>query len=426
VANEGTAEPYAITIDCNQNPITEVYEWCQYIMQNGGTTTTATDGIEGEQYQGGTAYLAYTVNDAGDLAEGDFVTQETTGATGIIVSLDETGGTNYILLRDTRGTFGTGATTHTLTNSSTGSIEINTAAENFTANTSAPFGTFAGGRWFLARGVVLTDWVTATDENSWEAIPVNGGTAQSRPTSIALSVSNLRGTAITDNTADLVNMHRLTGAGGAINKTLYSSDGTGAAGGSSVVVDTAIGVDEPSAGRLNIRDNDDNNQHYIIRYASWATSTFTLAAFGSFTSTAGGSTTQINYSTGGFNAGVKRGDLVWNSTRSLHSYVVTVDSDTQVTISPAITGQIDGDTIDFNVLPIAMNTLDDVYPSLITEYATTATEAVSLVYSAPIFYRVKVSNTRHTTKQRRFVTDGSTSGTDQNTPNIVNTDTIFT
>jgi hypothetical protein len=425
VANEGTAENYAMTIDCNQNPITEVYEWCQYTLQNGGTTTAASDGIEGEQYQGNTVTLGYTAASTGGLAEGNFVTQETTGATGVIVSLDETGATNYITLRDTRGTFGTGATDHTIT-SGGGAAEINTSAVAYAANTASPFGTFAGGRWFLARGAVLTDWVTGTDENSWEAIPVSGGDAQSRPTSIALSVSNLRGTAITDATADLVNMHRLTGSGGAINKTLYSSDGTGAAGGSSVVVDTAIGVDEPSAGRLNIRDESDNNQHYMIRYASWATSTFTLASFGSFTSTATGSETVIVYSTGGFNAGVKRGDLVWNSTRSLHSYVVTVDSDTQITISPAITGQVDGDTIDINVLPIAMDTLDDVYPSLITEYATASIESVSLVFDTQIFYRVKVSNTRHTTKQRRFVTDGSTNGTDQNTPNIVNTDSIFT
>ncbi|MGI9317646.1 MAG: hypothetical protein ACR2QW_09965 [bacterium] len=426
VANEGTAEPYSHTIDCENNPLTEVYEWCQYICQNGATTTASTDGIEGEQYQGPTAYLAYTVNDAGDLAEGDYVTQETSGASGIIVSMDETGATNYITLRDTRGTFATHATTETLTNASTGSIEIDSAAENFAANTGAPFGTFAGGRWFLARGGVLTQWLSA-DENSWEAIPVDGSTAQSRPIAIQLSVSNLRGTAITDATADLVNMHRLDGSGGAIDKTIYSATGASALAATSVVVDTSIGVDEPSAGRLNIRDESDNNQHYMIRYSSWATSTFTFASFnlvGGATATT--NTTQITYATGGFNAGIKRGDLVWNTTRSLHSYVVTVDSDTQVTISPAITGQTNGDAIDFNVMPIDDDTLDDVYPSLISEYALTDTEAVSIVYDAQIFYRVKVSNTRHTTKQRRFVTDGSTSGTDQNTPNIVNTDSIFT
>jgi hypothetical protein len=123
----------------------------KYILRNGGTTTTNSDGIEGEQYVGGTAVLSYTVNDAGDLAEGDYVTQETSGASGIIVSLDETGGTNWILLRDTRGTFATGATDHTLTNASTGSIEINSSATNFAPNSVSPFGTFAGGTFFGAR-----------------------------------------------------------------------------------------------------------------------------------------------------------------------------------------------------------------------------------------------------------------------------------
>ena len=108
------------------------------------------------------------------------------------------------------------------------------------------------------------------------------------------------------------------------------------------------------------------------------------------------------------------------------AYVLTVDSDTQLTLDRVMTSLGSGDSVAINVMPINDDTLDDVYPSLITEYATSDTEAVSVVYDAPIFYRVKVSNTRAGTKQRRFVADGTTSGTDRDTPNIVNTDSIIT
>lgn len=438
VANEGTAEGYGMTLDCQNNPLTEVYEWAQYVVQNGQTATTATDGIEGEQYQGPTVYLDYGTSTVtgGTIAEGDDVTQETTGATGVVVSHDTT--LKQILLRDTRGTFATGsATDHTVTsNDNSGAVEMETAdsavADNFAANTGAPFGTFAGGRWFFARGIVPTNWIGA-DENSWETIPSDGSTAQSRPTAITLSISNLRGTAITDGTADFANMHRLASAAGPIEKDRYSSTGGAALGANSITVDTAITVDEPAAGRINIRDASNNNKHYMIRYSSWTGSVFTLAEFASFVTTAGTNTTTVVYATGGFNANVQRGDLVYNVTEGDDSisgdsvaYVLTVDSDTQLTLDRALTGLNTGDSVAINVMPINDDTLDDVYPSFISEYPTTATESVSIVYSTPIDFRVKVSNTRHTTKQRRFVTDGATSGTDQNVPNIVNTDSIFT
>jgi hypothetical protein len=97
--------PYRITIDCNQNPLTEVYEWLQHVTRNGETGTTATDGIEGEQYVGPTVYLAYSGTVTGTVSEGSDVTQATSGATGIVVSHDTIN--KVLLLRDTRGTFNT-------------------------------------------------------------------------------------------------------------------------------------------------------------------------------------------------------------------------------------------------------------------------------------------------------------------------------
>ena len=432
IDDDGTSEYYGIDIDCNDNPLTEVYEWLKYILRNGGTTTGNSDGIEGEQYIGGTAVLAYTVNDAGDLAEGDYVTQETSGATGVIVSMDETGSTNYLLLRSTRGTFATGATDHTLTNGSTGSVEINTSATNFAANAVSPFGSFAGGTFFGARGVLLSNWVSG-DENLFQLTPIEGGT-KSRPQAITLTVSNLVGTGHSTLTDDRVSIFRLTGAGGQIMKNEYSAAGGEAAGDATLVVDAGarasatILQDTPgktTGGTLVLVDATDD-ENYYIRYDSWTGSTFTLSNFAAFTSTATTDSDTVTYATGGFSGGtVQRGDLVYNSTVGAVSYVAAVVSDTELTIEPPITGQTTGDTIEINCVPISVVTADDVYVPLLSKYAGTDEESVSIVYSSTINFRVVARNSANTTKIIPFTTDDATSGTDRSNSVVRNEDTII-
>ena len=423
IDDDGTAEGYGITLNCQNNPLTEVYEWTKYITRNGETSTTNTDGIEGEQYVGATVFLEYsgTVS-GGTIGEGDDVTQATSGATGIVISHDTT--LKQILLRDTRGTFDT--SNAVTSNDNSGSITPNTAATGFNAVKAAPFGSLAGGRFFGARGVLLTNTVGA-DENNFQLIDSQGNT-RTRPIAITLSVSNL-----TENgnetvaTADYVTMHRLVGAGGAIDKEEYSAAGGEAIGAATLVVDGTIAADVPgkSVGAvLNLRDASDNNQHYRIRFSSWATSTFTLANIVA-TAEAGTNTTQI-VDTGAF-ANARRGDLVLNTTQgNAVSYVTDVPDNDTINIDPPISGQTTGDAIELNAIPVAVNTADDVYVSLIDEYASSAQASVSIVYVSPIDYRVKVANTRATTKIRRFVTDDATSGTDRNVATIRNTDTIIT
>ena len=428
IDDDGTDEYYGITIDCNSNPLTEVYEWLKYITRNGETSTSNTDGIEGEQYIGGTAVLSYTVADAGDLSEGDFVTQETSGATGIIVSMDENDSTKWILLRDTRGTFATGATDHTLTNDSTGSIEINSSATNFAANTVSPFGSFAGGKFFGARGVLLSEW-DSNDENAFQLTPIEGGT-KARPIAIVLTVSNLIGTDESTTTDDRVAIFRLTGDGGQIDKEEYSAAGGESVGGTSLVVDTAITQDTPgksTGGVLRIRDNSNNNKEYRIRYASWDTSTFTLANVTPSNLTGSTNSTTIVSSTDELD-GLKRGDLVLNETRGdATSYVISVDTATNtVTIDPPIENQASSDTISFNTLPIDVNTADYVYVPLLDKYATGTTASASIVYSSPIYFRVVARNSANTPKIIPFTANDSTSGTDRPNSVVRNIDTVIT
>ena len=422
VDDDGTAEFYGITIDCNQNPLTEVYEWLQHVTRNGETGTTATDGIEGEQYVGPTVYLAYSGTVTGTVSEGSDVTQATSGATGIVVSHDTTN--KVLLLRDTRGTFNT---TNVVTdNDAGGTFTPNSAAVTFNANKQSPFGSLAGGRFFGARGVLLSDYLSS-DENNFQLIDAPGDTKQ-RPIAISLSVSNLVGTDETTGTDDYVVSHRLLGAGLAIDKEEYSAAGGEAQGANTLVVDTAITADTPgksTGGVLNLRDASDNDKHYRLRFSSWATSTFTLASIESITLDAATDTDTV-VATGSPFTNAKRGDLVLNITQNAVSYVTTVDDANTLQISPAITGQTSADTIEINTCPVAIDTADDVYVSLIDEFATSSSASVSIVYVSPINYRVKVSNTRNSTKIKRFVTDDATTGTDRNVATIRNEDTIHT
>lgn len=425
--DDATSEYYGITINCNSNPLTEVYEWLKYITGRGYTTklhvTGASTGIEGEQYIGADVYLAYSgVVSGGTIVEGDDVTQATTGATGVVISHDTTN--KVILLRNARGSFNT---TNVITSTdNSGAVTANTAAVAFAPNAVSPFGTFAGGTFFGARGVLLSNWIGA-DENSFQLTPIEGGT-KSRPIAITLTASNLVGGAETATDSDRIAIFRLSG--GNINKTEYSSDGTGAAGATSLVVDTGITQDTPgktTGGIVRIRDNSNNNKEYRLRFSSWATSTFTLASVSLTGNISSINSTSVT-ATGDQLDGLLRGDLLYNATTGHVAYVTSVNAGTNtVTYAPADPGSpVIGNTLDFNVLPIAMDTLDDVYVPLLDKYATASTASTSIVYSSQIDFRVVCRNSANATKIVPFTTDDSTTGTDRSAAVVRTTDTIIT
>ncbi len=424
VDDDGTDENYAVTINCQSNPLTEVYEWLKYITRRGNTATTDTDNLEGEQYIGGTAFLKWTGSVSGTIAEGADVTQATTGATGIIQAYDATN--KVMQLRNTRGSFATG---YVLTdNDNSGTVTIDDTAANYSPKKQAPFGTFAGGTFFGARGVLLSNWVTA-DENSFILTPMEGGTKE-RPTAITISVTNLVGTDETTTTDDRVAVFRLTGSGGSINKTEYGCAGGESAGDTSLVASTNITQDTPgksTGGRLILVDDSDSSQEYVIRYSSWATKTFTLANVD--VSSAGGGTAPATVVATSGGAGVfgsaKRGDLVYNHDQSAVSYVKAVVDASTLTIDPTISSQTNGDHIETNCVPITVTATDTMYVPLIHEQPTSSSTSVSVIYSSPIYYRVKVRNTRASTKIKPFSVDDSTSGTDKSTAVIRTEDTVI-
>jgi hypothetical protein len=316
VDNDTVLEHYGITVNCNNNPLTEVYQWLKYICQygqvNGGVIDTAEPGVYGEEYDGATAYFGYS-GISGTIAEGESVTQQTTGATGVIISHDTTN--DVVLLRSTRGNFNNSNTIDADDDADTFTPD---EAGNFAATTAAPLGTFAGGTYFGARGVLLSN-VIAADENSYILTDIEGNSRQ-RPTSITITVTNLWGNAVTNADADLVGVYVLTGALGDIDKDTMTCDGGEVVGDNTLAVDT-IPTWVPSSGRVILVDISENEE-YVLTYDSYASNSFTLNGTGvalAALTTGTDSTTLV--STTDELDGFNRGDIITNDTQNASSYV---------------------------------------------------------------------------------------------------------
>jgi hypothetical protein len=383
VNEDGNPENYSIVIDCNQNALADVYEWTKWITRRGETNQDAeTDGLNSEYYIGTDYRMTYSSDD-GTLTEGSTVTGSTSGATGTVVYHNDTD--NIVILRNSRRGTANFSSGEDLTQGGVTITSITPTA--ITPIAAAPFGTFAGGKFFCAPGVVLTDYLV-TELNNFQLVD-DGGTVRVAPTKVNINVGNTQ-------VGDRVAVFRLDGEDGEIQKDRYSAT-VQSAGATTVVIDTGGGItyDEPgktSGGVLRIVDISGFTE-YRLRYASWDSSTFTLDNI-EVTATAGTDTTTI-FSTGNLGS-VVVGDLVYNNGNGHDgvSYVTDISgAPNSVTISPAITGQTSGDTIDFNAIPINTATDDTIYVPYMDIYVTTAgTQTAQVVYQtgqATIYTRVR-------------------------------------
>lgn len=126
----------------------------------------------------------------------------------------------------------------------------------YAENVSAPFGTFAGGKWFVARGWWLTG-VMAADSKNYELISDNG-TRETPPTSVAVQVGGVVA-------GDYVLVARDNGSGGILD-TEYTVSGSSGAG---TVTVTGLKADTPLSGVIRI-----GGDRYP--YTSWTGTTVTL------------------------------------------------------------------------------------------------------------------------------------------------------
>jgi len=152
--------------------------------------------------------------------------------------------------------------------SSTGTLNTINSYAYVSANTSysevkaAPFGLYAGGTFFGARGVWITNY-DAGDANNFQLIDATG-TTQAPPVTVPISVSSLLA-------EDRVGVYRLTGVGGTINKTEYTVSGAHLSTDTTLTVNTTITSDTPPDGVVRVGDN----RHI---YTSFTGSVFTVPA----------------------------------------------------------------------------------------------------------------------------------------------------
>lgn len=123
----------------------------------------------------------------------------------------------------------------------------------YAENVAAPFGTFAGGKWFVAQGWWLSG-VMAADSKAYQ-LTSDDGTVETPPTSVAVQVGGLAA-------GDYVLVARDNGSGG-INTTEYTVSAT--AGATSVSV-PSLKVDTPASGVIRI-----GGDRYT--YTSWTGTT---------------------------------------------------------------------------------------------------------------------------------------------------------
>jgi hypothetical protein len=383
VDDNGTDEEYGITIDLNQASLAQMHEYNKYAHRRGSVVDQ--DGLDGQEWIG----LDYAINYAsiaGTVPEGSLVTGKTSGATGTVVS-NPAGTNNTALLRNSRGTFVDGE-----------AIYLNDPGDQFNASgltvevivpvAESSFGTLAGVNFFASRGVLLSDYKSG-EENLFSLIDATGA-SRARPTSITMEILNLLH-------YDWASCFRLTGSGGSVKKDEYSATGGEIIGDATLTVDGAIAADVPgktAGGVLVLQDVSDANKEYVIRFSSYVAATGVVTLANLDIASADADTSDILIKKAGVFGNTKVGDLVYNHDLSKVSYVVDVIDANQVSIYPAITGQDVGDHIELNCCPIAVNTADNVYFTIVFEFKESGGSAsASMQFVAAIYSRVRVRNT---------------------------------
>jgi hypothetical protein len=393
IDEDETNENYSILVDCSSLVLQTVQEKLKYITRRGETSTSYTDGQQGQFYLGSDYRLDYDVL-SGTVGEGSVVTQLDSLATGTVVAHHTT--PKIVILRSSRGTFVANGTTSDRAVQVDGSNWVtmttsgSSAAATITPIASSPFGTFAGGKFFGAPGVLLIN-VPSADATNFQLIDDSGNVVVP-PNKVTVTAANTRD-------EDRIAIFRLTGAGGTIDKSEYTvnTDVQGIAS-TTLILNSNITADTPgktAGGALRIVDSSAQLE-YRIRFGSWATATFKLAGHVDHDNSTGvsldasTSTTSIVAHTSETKMdNILVGDLVYNVNQTAYSYVtaITQGSSDTATISPAIASQSSADTIHFNVLPIiAEVSVDNVYVPILDKYETTGTDVTSGTESATLTY----------------------------------------
>lgn len=272
-------------------------------------------------------------------------------------------------------TYGSTATTLNGTN---GALYVSIRPE-YTAVKESPLGSLAGGKFFGARGVYLTN-LNASDIQSYQLIDSNGTTVVP-PNYIAVSVQSV---AVGDRVAVF------PASGGLVNKATNISHATfNVLGDDKFVGGTSFPTDTPSAGTLIVVATDEKEEH-IYRYTSFTGSTMSFPVAISSTTTGGDTTTLTDSGQTFLSSTVQAGDIVKDTTNGEVAYVVSVDSNTQLTTTAKTTSWNAVNYVTHNLVQ-TYDGADTIYIPYIyvTADATTETQTIVYVQERPVLTRVR-------------------------------------
>jgi len=190
ISNGAGPRPYSITVDCNSQPLIDVYQRLKYLTRRGETATLNNE--PGETYKGNAIRVDYDTLAGGVWTEGNLIYgQDSTPQPVARIVADETTG-DTLMLSSVKGIFadteqvGDAPTAPTVTANLTTATQTNIAG--LTPKVS-PFMTFAGGNAFCAIGVVLIN-VAGGEATNYQLID-NLEVTQVPPSVISISVTSI-------------------------------------------------------------------------------------------------------------------------------------------------------------------------------------------------------------------------------------------
>lgn len=285
---------------------------------------------------------------------------------------------------------------------------------------ASPFGTFAGGTFFGARGVFIQDMALA-DVQAFQ-LTDSSGVLRFPPVTYPISITVLD----SDNAA-------IEGAQVFVRKSAddysYTSDSGNNAGDANFVVNEVVDTDIPQTGWIHVWDASTNTkQNY--RYSSWASKTFTFPAEVTGNTTSGGTSTTLN-STGIGALNIEEGDTIRNTTDGSWAIVDELSANSATTTALAGGSDNTWQSSDaFSVHKLAINYTDneDLVDIPILNAQTDSSGEITATYagSVPIAVVVRIRSNTGATKYVPFNTSGAITSAGFSLTAILTEDTVAT
>ena len=414
VDEDSTDEEYACQIDCNNVPLAQVYRRMQFLTARGNQDGTTADNQDellpsghaslneaGEFYRAvGDIVFSYDGGQGTQPTEGDLVTNGS-GAYGVVTSITA-GTTGTCVLTQVKGTWADNDTVAEIDAGALNDVTVMGTPQTIVDNTGAPFGTFAGGRWFLARGVVLTN-VPAADANNWETVDLDGNNNEGvRRAPPAVRTITFAGLVANDRAA----IFEVDTAGGVdITK---NQNGVGAAGAAisdtSIPLDSTVALDVPATGWIRVVDaSATDGTEFRYEYSAVSGTTVTLRTGAGLTGdTTGSESATVLTDTGAFtnfgtDGNCKIGMEIRNVTTGDIAVILRKIDNDSIETTPVSSNWHSGGTADSweaNQVVVALVDADTVYFPFIDDVAsgTSLSKNVKYVHDTDLIARARFSD----------------------------------